>query len=364
MPMKQQRVIREIQLDTYEAFVSQSSTATPFHSISWLRVLEAGFPVSISTVGLYSRDGQLFGVCPITFRRVIGPIRIAGSPLPQTFTPYQGLLTVGQIPNNERHEIVREVYSSLKVPYGFSKWLPYGDCDESCTGQGCSYTAVVDTSQPEERLFVGMSRSTRDKVIQARKRGTRVEYVDSPGEWIDDYVRLSDLTYARQGLRSPMRRSFIETLFRHSIEKAPSQCTGDSIGVFPANARQVAENVGWRAGAALVLHEKDIIAASLFVFDDTSIYCLDSVSDRSRQSLRPNNARIWQMMLWASNGGFSRIDLVGANIPGIATFKMGFGAERKRVCGVTHMSRVGEIMYRVRRAGIELARTIRKAGTA
>jgi len=364
MSMKQERVIREIQLDTYEAFVSQLSTATPFHSISWLRVLEEGFPVSISTVGLYSRDGQLSGVCPVTFRRVMGPIRIAGSPLPQTFTPYQGLLTVSQIPNHERYDVMREIYSSLKVPYAFSKWLPYEACDESCIGQGCSYTAVIDTSRSEQCLLAGMKGSTRNQVVQAQKRGARVEYVDVIGSWIDDYIRLSDLTYARQGLKSPMRRSFIEALFRCSMAKGPSHCTDDSNGSFPTAPRQLLGTVGWRAFAALVLDKTDVVSAGIFVFDDTSIYWLDGVSDRSRQALRPNNAMIWQVMSWASNSGFTKIDLVGANMPGIAEFKMGFGAERKRVCGATHMSRVGEIMYRVRRAGIELARTIRKASTA
>lgn len=354
--------IEIIPMDTYRLFLAKSDTKTLFHDPDWLAVTSKSFKLETELFGFFDDDGQLCAVCPVQMRKLVWPVRIAGSPLPQSFTPYLGVVFGNEVDDAMKANASRQLHRYLGKPYFLSKWRT-GNCScENGTDTRCGFTAVINTLKTEDDLFAGMSKSTRRKVKQARKRGACVSYVDELGDWIGDYMRLSSLTYRRQDLRTPMRREFIETLFDKSnaLGLASGVDMSSQKGT-PDGARTIADHVGWHAAATLVHdgYDGQIIAASLFVFDGSVVYCLDSVMDRTYQNLRPHNARIWEIIRWASREGFDEVDLVGANIPGIAEFKLGFGAKRQHVCCITDMSLFGRMLYVARRAFIKCRQRIK-----
>jgi len=232
--------------------------------------------------------------------------------------------------------------------------MPIGSCTDTCDDLDEVYTAVVDTTQADEQMLAAMDGSTRNQVRQAARNGIVVRYDDVAGEWINDYVRLSSLTYQRQGLKSPLRTRFLEAVLARSGTSILSGREADDLANNPVGIRRGMIADDWRAAVALAYHDDEIVAASLFMWDRSTVFFLDNVSDRSKQKLRPNNAIIWSLMRWAHAEGFVSLDLVGANIPGIAAFKVGFGAELRPLHSVTHISSAGRTMYRVRRFGMKI----------
>ncbi len=341
--------IEQVPMDEYRRVLGSSVDATLFHQPTWLELTKSVFGLELQIYGWFDESGHLRAVCPVEMQTVLWPIRIGGSPLPRTETPYLGPVFRDGVNPETKVRATQELRDRLGLPYLFVKWRE-DDCSaESCVGGSCALTAVVNTRRSEEEMLRSMSDSTRSKVRQALKRGVSVNYVDCLGDWVGDYMKLSELTYSRQGMVSPLRRQFIESLFTTSCRMWPLRPIDARGGRFPAGVRKTVGSSGWHAGATLVQHDSVTVAASIFVFDQATVFGLDSVMDRSYQHLRPHNARIWDMMCWASSEGFTELDLVGANIPGIAAFKLGFGAEQRRVCTVTGMSALGRSMNGLRR---------------
>lgn len=71
------------------------------------------------------------------------------------------------------------------------------------TARAAFGTFVVDLSRPEEERLKSMQESHRRKVKSASKHGLRLEAL-SP-ERVDEYVAVSDATFARQGREGPTR---------------------------------------------------------------------------------------------------------------------------------------------------------------
>ncbi len=66
-------------------------------------------------------------------------------------------------------------------------------------------------------------------------------------------------------------------------------------------------------------------------------------------------------MCWASREVFDEVDLVGANIPGIAEFKLGLGlgVTRQYVYCITAMNLFGRMLYCVLRVFIEFRQKVK-----
>lgn len=332
--------VKEIDVATYARFLqAQGSAATPFHSAYWINSVQDGFRVRTRLLGVFDKD-SLFAVCPFSDRR-LGPVHLIGSPLPRTFTPYQGAVWSPDTTDSLRLQSLASLVKYLSSPYVRMQWSPWVTPIEQAR-MIPAYTPIINLELGGEELFRKMKADTRNQVRQAFRRGVEIRQVAELGEWVDDYLSLSGLTYERQGLATSMTSKFLETLFS---------------GTKDATGRQNASAVVFLASAA-----QKVIAASLAIYDKDTAYFVDNVSDRRFQSYRPNNALVWSMIEWATQSNIKRLDLVGANVPSIAAFKLGFGAERCSFPTYTHYSRLGFLLYggyRVTRKAIQVMRRAR-----
>lgn len=331
--------IEEIDRDTYRNFLADSTGATIFHSLEWLKIIQEGFGIGVRLYGVW-KGGRLHAVCPVEYQ---GPrfFPICGSPLPKLFTPYQGLVWDSNMESEERMASIRGLVKRVHAQYFRMQWQPQDSDDASYAPFDKAYTPILDLTVGEECLFKGMKGETRNQVRQAARRGVVVEFEYQNGDWVDDYIRMSISTYERQGLSTPMRKAFLKVLFK-------------AIGGIRledwSQERPGAVHPGMGVNAVLALVGNKIIAASLVLFGKDTVYYLDNVSFREYQHYRANNAIMWAIIQRAANSGFVKYDLVGANVPSIAAFKFGFGAVRASFPVVTEFRGLGRLAYKVLRS--------------
>lgn len=344
--------VREIDSQTYEDFLAHSSGGTMFHSLDWLRIVQRGFNVHVKLMGVSGEDGKLRAVCPLEYK---GPpfFRIWGSPLPRTFTPYQGIVWLSGLDPSVKINTIQAVVKQIRAPYLRIEWEPHA-CD-GLTHEALkqAYTPIIDLTVGEDELLRRMKSETRNQVRQAFRRGVEVTFVEEEGDWIHEYMKLSESTYRRQGLESPMRVAFLKALF-----------AGDwGRWVHPLVRQHSLSEVQCQSGRAIAVLASvngEIIAASLIVLDTDTVYYLDNVSLREHQKYRANNAIMWSIIRWAARAGFRTYDLVGANVPSIAAFKFGFGAVRESYSVLTSLNTLGSVAYPMSRFGRRVIQRIRR----
>lgn len=344
--------INEIDPQIYNDFLSHSSDVTMFHSLDWLKIMEQGFDVHIKLIGVLGEDGQLCAVCPLEYK---GPafFRICGSPLPRTFTPYQGIVWSSGADPLVKTATIQAVVKQIHAPYLRIEWAPHA-C-EGLTHEALkqAYTPIIDLTIGEDELLRRMKGETRNQVRQAFRRGVEITFVQEEGDWIDEYMKLSDSTYRRQGLDSPMKVAFLKVLFARDRE-------GWARPLVKRDPLSKGQYQSGRAMAVLASVNGEIIAAALVVFDMDTVYYLDNVSLYERHNYRANNAIMWSVMQWAARAGFRTYDLVGANIPSIAAFKFGFGAVRESYPVLTSLNTLGSLAYHASRFGRRVIQRIRR----
>lgn len=342
-------IVREIDPQTYNDFLAHSSGVTVFHSLEWLRIVQRGFNVDVKLMGVSGEDGQLCAVCPLEYK---GPafFRIWGSPLPRTFTPYQGIVWLSGLDQSVKISTIQAVVKQIRAPYLRIEWEPHA-CDGltyEALKQAC--TPIIDLTVGEDELLRRMKGETRNQIRQAFRRGVEVTFVQEEGDWIHEYMKLSESTYRRQGLESPMKVTFLKALFARDWVRPLARRDSLSEGRCQSG----------RAIAVLASVNGEIIAASLIVLDTDTVYYLDNVSLREHQKYRANNAIMWSIIQWAARAGFRTYDLVGANVPSIAAFKFGFGAVRESYSVLTSLNTLGSLAYSISRFGRRVVQRIRR----
>ena len=69
------------------------------------------------------------------------------------------------------------------------------------------------------------------------------------------------------------------------------------------------------------------IAGAFFLHFADKIYFWDGVALPDHYKLNASNLLQWSIIEWAANNGYRHYDMLGANIPSIARFKLSFGGE-------------------------------------
>jgi len=336
--------VRDIDYSAYHDFLEEAEGKTLFHSLEWLTAIHQGFGVGARLIG-FSDGHELIAVCPVEYK---GPhvFRIAGSPIPGVFTPYQGIVWKRGAEMGLKDDTISALISHTNSPYFRLDWPPGVNGLNAVTAVQTCQTPLLDLSVGADAIFKAMDGKTRNQIRQAFRRGVHVDFYWHGGDWYNSYMRLSRATYERQGLSSPMRLQFLKELFRMNCSRHEA---GSHSQRGLARPGENAFHDFWGTGVAVAQVNKETIAASLIVFDSSTVYYLDNVSLREKQQYRPNNAIIWKIIKWATENGFKTFDLVGANVPSIASFKLGFGAELRQYPVITKYSRLGRAAYEVRR---------------
>ena len=320
--------LKEINTEQWQDLIGKFPRASFFHTLEWLKVLKVGFThVAVRLYAIldeHERD-KIIGLLPVEFARK-GPFRLAGSPLPGLFTPYQGPLLF-EAPDTILKEVSRLAAEVSKAHY-FAVSLPPDGYSELPGGEGPANwepkkTLLLDLTLGKEQLWKNFKAETRNQVRQAEKRGVEIYEPTALDEWLEDYYAMHEAVYSRQKAKPPAKPTFYQALWDQLYEKGELK-------------------------VILARQKGKAIAGGIFPIHRDTIYFLDGASLRGYQKFRANNLIQWHIISSAASEGLRLYDMVGANIPSIAHFKRGFGgAEVEHPYFHVTRGRVGGIGYRL-----------------
>ncbi|MBM3278395.1 MAG: GNAT family N-acetyltransferase [Candidatus Handelsmanbacteria bacterium] len=283
---------------TWDEFVRRAVGGTVFSTWAWLECARQATGQPFRCLGVY-RNGQLVaGLSGVEGRRA--GLRRLGTPV---LTPHGGLLLApveGKGPAEaEWNQPAELLVAYLQRAYhhcALSHAPAVGDL-RPFTWAGWEarvrYTYQLDLGRPE-RVWAGFEHRTRKAIAKAEREGVVVE----PTADLELFRRQYELLYARQGGRAPVDAGVAQ----HFVAAA-----------FGA---------GLAAGLAARSPEGEVAAVVIFVRGAEGVYAW--VSGADPELSHTGAASLIQWRYFAANSG-QRFDFTGANIPGIALFKRGFG---------------------------------------
>jgi CelD/BcsL family acetyltransferase involved in cellulose biosynthesis len=294
----------ELSSEEWAGLLKAAHSATIFHSNEWLTVLERTYRCEVRRLG-FLEGGNLVGGIPVCVRRKF-IYRIAGSPIRGMVTPYQG--PICRDPSD--YAVIFEAFWQYVASMGWDfvevtpspdsplvHWRP-SDSRIRCEARRTIY---LDFTPGEAKLFRKMDPSCQRLVRQSEKRGAECRLIEQTEKgWIDEYYQLAVELYQRQHRPPAIPKAFYENLW-------------DLLG-----------RTG-KAAVFAVTFERQLVAGNINLVDNGILYGLDLASKEAYNYLRPNNLAEWAVIRWATQGGLRTYDMVGADIPGIANFKKGFG---------------------------------------
>ncbi|MDP8241071.1 MAG: GNAT family N-acetyltransferase [Candidatus Hatepunaea meridiana] len=201
-------------LEDWDTFVSESSQGSVFSLSWWLRTtLSNKFEISVI------KDGDAFKAAFIHsyFR---GNTKIIRNPI---FSPFQGVLL------GKSHRLKYSAYLSDQMDYlriliqtlpqdgkidvlchpNFTNWLPFYWANYKQTTR---YTYIVEPLFDEKQLFKNIRSNVRTDVNKAKRKGLIVEESMD----FDLFWEVIQKTYFRQDKYPPIRKSYLEKLYRES----------------------------------------------------------------------------------------------------------------------------------------------------
>jgi serine/alanine adding enzyme len=161
------------------------------------------------------------------------------------------------------------------------------------------------TLAPEQLWRESFTHACRKNINRARREGVRVFEATSEADALELH-RIYELTMERRGALDAYR--------------VPP-------GYFPAFLERLPDN----ARIVLAEHDGRVVAATLYLHDADDAYSYLGGADHDYQRLRPTNAVVHEMILWARERGIKRLVLGGGYGPddGILRFKSSFSPLRR-----------------------------------
>ena len=163
---------------------------------------------------------------------------------------------------------------------------------------------VVQLDQPEEDLWGALSKTARQRVRSAERKGVVVDEVTNQVD-ADDAYRLLEQVYRRAGVPLAGRSLFQETL------SVLGPC-----GMFRIFVARLGEKV---------------IGTRFLLLREDRMIDWYAGSDRAFASYSPNELLVWHTLRWGQEHGFQVFDFGGAGRPdepyGPREFKSKFGGE-------------------------------------
>ena len=318
--------LMEIDIEEWAEFVTNHPQTTLFHTREWISTLREGFPsVDVKLYSIIDKKEDIIGVIPVEINRKM-LFRLAGSPLPGLFTPYQGplLLDSSEVSECELTGVILQTLKPQFFALDFSPSNSIALVDSNLSAGECRKTILVNLDAAVDQLWRRLKAKTRNEIRQAQQRGVEIYEPSSASEWLGDYWEMHKEVYLRQRMPPPGRLAFYEALWKYLYNK-------DQLKV------------------VLARDQGKTIAGGIFgVFKDR-LYFLDGASFHEYRILRGNNLIQWHIICWAATKGLRVYDMLGANIPSIAHFKRGFGGMEasygylKTTCGFR--GRIGLRVY-------------------
>ena len=261
------------------------------------------FGYEIVVIGIFDR-GTLTAAMPGFLRR-FGPVRLFGSPLRGTMTPYLGPLGITLGASNGSliglikmcNSFAREHWGVMYTEFSLRELsTSYGDELRESWERGTWTSYVLDLSPGEESLWDRMETRFRRHVRKSQRLGLRIV----PLEDARLYHRMHNETLGRRGISELYTESFFQQLL------------------------DVPAEFLWALG---VEYEGHTIAAGIFFHDDCEVHYLSGASFSQYRSLPTSYLLHWHIVTSAVRAGLRIYDLGARPTANVDLFKKSLNPE-------------------------------------
>ena len=297
------RYLQNREYEIWDKFVDESPQGTICSKTLWLYTVCKNFFI----VGCFRENSLVAGICFEVVK--IAGLKIIKNPL---LTPFIGIHYAhnsGMNPNKQaslEKDLLNQILAFLEKDYKrivinnhysvrdirIYNWRNYSS--------SVRYTYVVDLSDINKAIGKIESR-TNYEIRKCEKNSILVDTSQDVGS----FFNLVEMTYKRKGLESPVGKQHIEKIFTslNSISKCKLYFAKDSA--------------------------QNCLAAIFIIWDKNTAYYLMGANNPDFRKYGASNLLLKKAMEDLAEMGVTVFDLCGANDPGIALFKRGFGGELK-----------------------------------
>ena len=307
---------------------------TLFQHPCWLRAIEEG--LRYDYFGLLTYYNRLPISVSIFFKcKKGGILKLAGSPLPGSFTPYIEPIWLRDDCDDEiKVKVLLSQYHFLKK-IGFSyieqrfktdklvkKLLEF----QNQNNYEISFpeTFILDIEQNTDAMWKKMHTLRKRMIRKAQKFGLKIIRSEGTNEEIKIFYNMLKRVFSKSKMLPPHPLSLYKSIVY--------------------NLNQIERLLILSA----VFNDK-VIATSFFVYDNKMIYFLSGASSEEAYKTGANTLIHWEAIKFAVENGIAEYDLGGKGIPSIDKFKASFGGEVHRYGRVVLRSKTAFIAERLYR---------------
>ncbi len=311
-------LITDMDEKTWDEAIEAFDTKYLFHQSIWLRFLEETQGAKTLRFRINEGGKTLGYFAGLTVQK--GPLRILGSPLPGWTTEYMGPVVNADFDFGKFLDALDGACRHLRIHHVelCSRSLDpdlmrsHGYCVQD------SSTYIVPLSADEGWMYRNLDRKCRQNIRKGQSNKLVVEDCDDPAAVDDYYEQLMDV-FAKQKL-------------------VPSYSVGRVRSMFEI----------LRPGNISVLrvrNECEVIASSLWTYDNRTVYLFGASSWRRTQNLYPNELLYWTGIVMFGRKGLPQLDMCGDG-----KYKEKYGAKLVPVykCSKSYniVARIGREAYR------------------
>ncbi len=305
--------IKELHTDEefkqWDNFVDNSPQGSIYATSTWARIIGQQFDTNFKILGVFN-DGEIVGGMVLFIRSTL----IGGKYIIRPkFTPYTGLVLgkdSSKYPHrntDRKHSIIKELIFYLTKKENFKSihivHRPEMQDIRMFIWKGWKafplYTYYLPLENPNDIL----SKFAHD-IRKQLKKCAKLRIVESTN--IEEFYSLFEITFKRRKRPVPIKREKLKQIF----EALKAQNLAQLFMAYSDRETPVAGRISVYTKHPVV---HDWVAAA----------------DPEYFSLGANPCLLWYIIQTFSERGYKYLDLNGANIPSIATFKSRFGGELK-----------------------------------
>ncbi len=284
----------------------------PWIEKEWFIFLQNFFKYDFYFLNIYL-DKIFVGCIPVFESKKLF-LKLAGSPLPGTFTPYLGFLPVSNFANlseNFLEKLLKDLrkffknYSFFQIIFlsEFSDRINFSKLTKNLKqfSESISSTYLVSVVFDEEQMWKKITSRCRNMIRKAQKNNVRIINVEPASKILDFYYSMLEDTLARRGAKVYHSKDFFEELFKK---------------FYPENLLFLASEVNGK-----------IASMGIFLYNQNLVIYLSGASLPEYNKYAPNNLLHWEVIKFAIKNKISYYDLGGRGIPSIDKFKESFGGK-------------------------------------
>jgi hypothetical protein len=296
--------------EIWDEFIGNCDSGTVFHTSKWLETICKYDNFTLEMLGGY-KGQKLVGIFPIFIKKGKW-INSAFSPPPISLTPYGGPLFDIKNTNQDKREslqfsfihAVDRYLSGEKINHmNFITTFPFEDVRLFMWHRYAAspkYTYIANLITSKDTLWQTLGKNKRSKIRKGQEnKSITIKSLSPSGEFIDMFWDLWEKTHKRSNIKVPLIKKLLKDII---------------FMLYP-------DNLAILAG----YYESEIAAINLYPHSNNKrIHYWLGASDSNFWKYHVPDLLQWRGIQFAIENGFATMDLVGANVPSIAKFKVGF----------------------------------------